>query len=578
MSGSYFTLNNKYNTLLALYESLLASGGGATGPQGPTGPTGATGLGATGPTGPTGSTGPTGPQGFTGPTGPQGLTGPTGSAVIQTLQQVLDAGNSATGANANITLIDTDVGGGLNPILVLQNTNATGSVVQEVYKNKPTPTLGGETLHSLLVYGKDAGNLKQEFGRIVFTTRDNTSGTEDGSIEFGCQNAGVATTFLQINGIENEINALKNLDMGGNQIRTNTGDLTITSVPSSGTGNMALSAKGFNNLGSSDSISLITSAGTGTGNINFQPRSGSAIRTDSNISTLAAGGSGAMIDFAGGNTNNKFDIDKDAMKLFWNDGVSDQCDLILENDLASKNCALSMLYQSASGNIGTTIQSIPSVHRFIQSDSINARNNELSPAKLQFDNAAFGTQVVLDNNLSLRNNRLTLSAVNSSIGAGYVSQFTTRDTNQVIELRNTDGTSNSKSLTLINETNTGASLSYNNAIDTSPFTIFSSEDLLLNSGNEIKLTAASNNISVITGNGNIDCQATNGSINMTSNGGANNTNISADGDITINCMGASSDLVFTGANIQSNTSGGSSGEHLIIFLNGTQYKIALQNP
>lgn len=39
-----------------------------------------------------------------------------------------------------------------------------------------------------------------------------------------------------------------------------------------------------------------------------------------------------------------------------------------------------------------------------------------------------------------------------------------------------------------------------------------------------------------------------------------------------------SNLVFTGAALQSNTSSGNSGEHLVITLNGTQYKIALQNP
>lgn len=37
-------------------------------------------------------------------------------------------------------------------------------------------------------------------------------------------------------------------------------------------------------------------------------------------------------------------------------------------------------------------------------------------------------------------------------------------------------------------------------------------------------------------------------------------------------------ITFTGTALQSNTSSGNSGEHLVITLNGTQYKIALQNP
>jgi hypothetical protein len=41
---------------------------------------------------------------------------------------------------------------------------------------------------------------------------------------------------------------------------------------------------------------------------------------------------------------------------------------------------------------------------------------------------------------------------------------------------------------------------------------------------------------------------------------------------------ATPSLVFTGALLQSASSGGNSGQHLVITLNGTQYKIALQNP
>ena len=37
-------------------------------------------------------------------------------------------------------------------------------------------------------------------------------------------------------------------------------------------------------------------------------------------------------------------------------------------------------------------------------------------------------------------------------------------------------------------------------------------------------------------------------------------------------------LDFNGGNLQSNTSGGNSGEHLVITLNGNQYKIKLENP
>jgi hypothetical protein len=177
-----------------------------------------------------------------------------------TLQEVLDAGNSATGTMANITLIDTDVGGQVNPILNLQNTNATGSVALEVYKNKPTAGVAGDVLFNQSVYGKDTSNTKQEYTRISHTIRDGVSGGEDGSIEFSAFVNGAVNTFLQINGNENEINCLKNLDMTGNQIRTNTGDMLIQTTSSSGTGNLQIQAKGTASM-SAPSIGL-TATGT----------------------------------------------------------------------------------------------------------------------------------------------------------------------------------------------------------------------------------------------------------------------------------------------------------------------------
>jgi hypothetical protein len=51
------------------------------------------------------------------------------------------------------------------------------------------------------------------------------------------------------------------------------------------------------------------------------------------------------------------------------------------------------------------------------------------------------------------------------------------------------------------------------------------------------------------------------------------------GDIEIApSQSANGQLIFTGASLQSNSSGSNSGEHLVIVLNGTTYKIELKNP
>jgi hypothetical protein len=128
-------------------------------------------------------------------------------------------------------------------MFTLTNSNATGSVALEVYKNKPTAAVNGDVLFNQSVYGKDSGNAKQEYTRISHTIRDNIAGTEDGSIEFSAFRAGAVNTFIQINGVDNEVNVLKNLDMGGNNVITNTGDMSISTATSVGTGRLTLQSK-----------------------------------------------------------------------------------------------------------------------------------------------------------------------------------------------------------------------------------------------------------------------------------------------------------------------------------------------
>jgi hypothetical protein len=126
----------------------------------------------------------------------------------------LNAGGLSSNA-LPVRITNSNAGGQLNPVLLLTNTNATGSVALEVYKNKPTFGSAGDVLFNQSVYGKDSTNAKQEYTRITHTIRDGIAGTEDGSIEFSAFRAGAINTFLQINGVENEVNCLKPLDMGG---------------------------------------------------------------------------------------------------------------------------------------------------------------------------------------------------------------------------------------------------------------------------------------------------------------------------------------------------------------------------
>jgi len=167
-----------------------------------------------------------------------------GGGGSQTLDQVLNQGNTATGTYANITLTDTAVGGSANPILSLNNTEATtGAVVVDLYKNRTGAT--NDIVGALNFYGKDNAGNKTQYGGIesVITSAGGGGGV-DGALDFySCVN-GVKSQVFRLNGADNENNSFRPLDMNGNNITSSSNNMTITTASSTGTGNMTLTAKG----------------------------------------------------------------------------------------------------------------------------------------------------------------------------------------------------------------------------------------------------------------------------------------------------------------------------------------------
>jgi hypothetical protein len=463
-----------------------------------------------------------------------------GSGSVGTLNSVLSNGNTASGSYANITLTDPDVGGQANPIFTLNNTNATGSVAMEVYKNKPTAVANGDVLFNQSVYGKDSALNKQEYTRISHTIRDGASGVEDGSIEFGCFVNGAFNNFIQINGNENEINALKNIDMGGNTITTRLNDMTIATTASTGTGNLTISAKNTATLtglgvaitssGSAGEKITLTAPAT---SIDLVPTT--AIRTDSNITTLTNVG-GSLINFAGGNVDERFNIDRTDITLHWNNASGEQADIVLENDIASLNSAINFNYQTTGGNMGTTIQNIPATQRIIQTDGINNKSYESSPTKVELIEGA-GRQAKIENTVNNNENRLDLF-LNQGSGITDQAGIANQVDNQLLYLVHTNNAVG-KSIQLLNPLNSVGGLNYSNTMDTNPCNI----------------------------------QSTHTSLQLTAPSGT-----AGSGDIIFAPETSAGNLIFTGTNLQSSSSGGSSGQHLVITLNGVQYKIDLKNP
>ena len=106
--------------------------------------------------------------------------------------------------------------GATQPMLLLTNTAAgTGGVAMEAYKNKPSAGVAGDEVFRLSMFGKNSGNLKDEYGRITCNIRDPSGPTAgaDGQLLFAVPVGDTMTTFIDLNGNSNQINTFKNINL-----------------------------------------------------------------------------------------------------------------------------------------------------------------------------------------------------------------------------------------------------------------------------------------------------------------------------------------------------------------------------
>jgi len=181
---------------------------------------------------------------------------PTG--VLSLIGGGIIANAGTTAGNSNSTqFLASGVGGQSFPIVRMENTNATGSVALEVYKNKSTAGSNGDVLFNQSVYGKDSTNAKQEYTRITHTIRDATAGAEDGSMELGCFVNGGFANFIQLNANDTpigEVNFTRPLDFIG-------GSDANSTIKVSGAGSVNLNLDTTNSAGAG-AIVLNTKTGT----------------------------------------------------------------------------------------------------------------------------------------------------------------------------------------------------------------------------------------------------------------------------------------------------------------------------
>jgi len=151
---------------------------------------------------------------------------------------------AVAGTNSAVRITQTVASSATNQTLRLVNSNVGNSAVAlELFKNN-TVGATNDVVSQLNFFGKDSAGTKTQFGGIEsIITSAGGGGGVDGALDFySCVN-GVKSQVFRMNGADNENNSFRPLDMNGNDIKTSSGNLTITSVASSGTGNLNLNAK-----------------------------------------------------------------------------------------------------------------------------------------------------------------------------------------------------------------------------------------------------------------------------------------------------------------------------------------------
>lgn len=481
------------------------------------------------------------------------------------LQAVLTAGNTATGTAASIILNNTTIGGAGNPQLNLTNSNATAGntngvpymMFNKTGRNGAQNDIIGTTEYIARNY---AGTIRS-FGKIESVITNTALNNDDGALDFYTCVNGTSSLVWRLNGADNENNSFRPLDMNGQDLKSSSGNMGISTASSTGTGTLTLTPKSTSVVdiagnatltgtrqmtfgGGTNITDIISQTGLTITNQSASPDITQSIYQDANcnlvqISTPAnsqyfntntpQNQTIRRMDLTSGNDVQKNLSDLVKTRLDYTDiATGDTSSIRLENDLASLNNVIGQNYTTGAGAVLETIlQTTPyGQHRLSMTNNNTLFSTSLNTTQLNINDTTNNKSITIDNNPSSTQNRIDLF---KNDGGGISTQLAVVNTTglQTLALAHTDN-ANSKSIGIQNTRAGVGEISWANTIDSNPLNITSTTSLNLSSTNTITFTTGA--------------------------------------------------LTFTGGGLQSNTSGGNSGEHLVITLNGNQYKIALQNP
>jgi hypothetical protein len=155
----------------------------------------------------------------------------TGNITMSADQQTFTTTNNSTPSVPAYTFTNTSAANSSHPVIRFNRPNVNSQV--------------GDSLSVISTFANDAGGTNREWSRIQ-TKTENVSvspANQDSTISFFTSVNGAVAEVFNLNGAQNENNMFRPLDMNNNEIRSNSGDMTLTTTASTGTGNITMSAK-----------------------------------------------------------------------------------------------------------------------------------------------------------------------------------------------------------------------------------------------------------------------------------------------------------------------------------------------
>jgi hypothetical protein len=178
--------------------------------------------------------------------------------------------NFAMNGNGSITVSNTTAIGGADPLLQLTTVNTTGGTANPVkvqmFKDDSN-TVAGDVIGDITVRARGGAippspQAIYDYTSIKSIVRATGNNNVDGSLQFQVAENATSTnpsllTYIECNGGNVDVDIRKPLDMNGNNITTSSSNMTITTAPSSGFGNITITAKGQAKLSSSPLTAVI---------------------------------------------------------------------------------------------------------------------------------------------------------------------------------------------------------------------------------------------------------------------------------------------------------------------------------